>query len=693
MQYKLKVRGQTTPNLTTSFAEIADKLRLPEREEPDQTKIVRAVLDWLESNDGWLLVYDNADDPAILNPDDPATPERFVPNRPKGHILITSRAQVLTGLGVKEPFPLDVLPEEKAVEFLFERTGCKRDDPVEQAAARELAREVESLPLALEQAGAFIRRNRSTLARYLQSYRARGLDLLDEADDLMGKYGVPVTKTWLLNFEAVEEESKAAADLLRFTAFVAPDNIPYELVAKGASELGPELASALKDAKNDPASLDRLFGVLDSGYSLVRCDARSQTYSIHRLVQEVVKRNMDEKTRRTWAERTVRVLNAAFPSVKVETWPLCDRLVPHAKAAAALIEAWRFEFPEAGRLLNQAGYYLHERARYAEAEPLYQRALSIHENVVGPEHPDTATSLNNLALLYSDQGRFAEAEPLYRRALEIREKVLGAEHPDTAQSLNNLAGLYYAQGRFAEAEPLYRRALGIHEKALGPDHPGTATSLNNLALLYDSEGRYAEAEPLYRRALSIREKALGPEHPNTATSLNNLAALYYSQGRFAEAEPLYRRALQIDEKVYGPNHPEVATDLNNLAALHDAQGRCAEAEPFYRRALAIDEKAYGPNHPDTATDLNNLGVLYGTQGKFGEALPLLERALKIREKALRQDHPDVALSLENCAYVLRKLNRDAEAAELEARARAIREKHAARERGARGLPPDETEGE
>jgi tetratricopeptide (TPR) repeat protein len=67
--------------------------------------------------------------------------------------------------------------------------------------------------------------------------------------------------------------------------------------------------------------------------------------------------------------------------------------------------------------------------------------------------------VNNLADLYSAQGRYADAEPLYKRALAIREKALGPDHPDVAQSVNNLADLYSAQGRYADAEPLYKRAL------------------------------------------------------------------------------------------------------------------------------------------------------------------------------------------------------------------------------------------
>ncbi len=96
---------------------------------------------------------------------------------------------------------------------------------------------------------------------------------------------------------------------------------------------------------------------------------------------------------------------------------------------------------------------------------------------------DVARSLNNLAELYRAQGKYAEAEPLYRRALRIDEKTLGPVHLDLAIDLNNLAELYHDQGKYAEAEPFYQRALAIGEKVLGPEHPNVAASLENYATL------------------------------------------------------------------------------------------------------------------------------------------------------------------------------------------------------------------
>ena len=188
-------------------------------------------------------------------------------------------------------------------------------------------------------------------------------------------------------------------------------------------------------------------------------------------------------------------------------------------------------------------YY--QQGRYAEAEPLYVRSLSIREQQLGRDHPLVATSLNNLAALYNSRGRYTEAEPLYVRSLLIREQQLGRDHPLVAISLNNLANIYRSQGRYTEAEPLLVRSLSIWEQQLGCDHPDVAISLSNLAYLYHWQGRYTEAERLFLRSVSTLQKQLPAAHPSSARILSNLALLYNLQGRYGEAESLYLQALPI----------------------------------------------------------------------------------------------------------------------------------------------------
>jgi tetratricopeptide (TPR) repeat protein len=226
-------------------------------------------------------------------------------------------------------------------------------------------------------------------------------------------------------------------------------------------------------------------------YSLVQRNGREQTLSVHRLVQTVIRDAIEEQE--AWITRVISAVSALFPAVSFGTWGRCARYLPQALVCEQWMAQQHLTLLEGASLLNRAGWYLKDRGKYAEAEPLYARALAIREQELGASHPYTATSLNNLAALYENQGKYAEAEPLYVRALAIYEQELGASHPDTATSLNNLAALYENQGKYAEAEPLYVRALTIFENILGRNHPSTRRVRANYAILLRMMGRDAEA--------------------------------------------------------------------------------------------------------------------------------------------------------------------------------------------------------
>jgi len=655
------IDAETVGGLTSGFVEIAKALQLPAAESNDQEEAVKAVLARLNRIEGWLLILDNVEDRSEVR--------RFVPERDKGDVLITSRESVFAELGIPRVVEVGELDREESLRFLLTRTGRKDDNGADPSSAGELAAELGNLPLALEQAAAYIAETGVTFASYLTAFRKRRLSLLERAVGLVAHDTVAVT--WTANFEAVERASPAAADALRLSAFLAPDAIPYELFLNGAHLLGQPLAQALADP--DDLAMAEVLRPL-ARYSLIRSDAASRVFGVHRLVQEIATAALPEAERRAYVERVVCALDATFPEVAHTSWVQCERLVRHV----ASIDRWVDDSvgrPETfGRVLNDAGKYLWERGRYAEARPLYERALAIREEALGPDHSDVAQTLNSLALLHRDQGRYAEAQLLYEHALAIGEKAVEPNNPDIALSLNGLAILHFDQGRYAEAQPLFERGLAIREKVLGPDHPDVAKSLNGLASVHTDQGRYAEAQPLIERGLAIREQALGLDHPDVASSLNSLGNLHREQGRYAEAQPLFERALGIREKALGPDHPGVAVSLNNLAAVHNDRGRSAEAQPLYERALGIWEKALGPDHPHVATTLNNLAEHHRIQGRVAEAERLYQRALPIYEHALGSDHPDFALTLISLANVYMDQQRYAGAELLYERALGIQER-------------------
>jgi tetratricopeptide (TPR) repeat protein len=646
--------AESEQSLITSFIQIAHMLNLPVKDLADQAVIIGAVKRWLEQNEGWLLVLDNADPPGVVR--------QFLPLQRKGHILLTSRAHDFQGLfqalSIIKPSEVIELPVEAAREFLLKRTG--REQNADSAGdADAVTEELGYFPLALEQAGAFIYENQTSFENYLKSFRKRRLELLEKRLPVMGGYKGTVATTWAINFAEVER-APASADLLRLSAFLSPAMIPLELLERGRAEMGGPLESQLEAVADDPVVLDELLKPL-TDYSLIRRNIAARSYSIHPLVQEVVRANMAADAQRSWTERAVRMVSAAFPDPEFPKWPACERLLSHALLGARHITTYNVDLASAATLLRNAGYYLHQRGQYAEAEPLYQHALVIREKVCGPEHPDTAESLSKLGWLYNNQGKYARAEPLNQRALTIRERLLGPEHPETATSFNNLARVYQDQGRLREAEPLFQRALGIKERVLGPEHPETAMSMSNLATLYHDQGRLVEAKPLYLQALGIRESVLGREHPDTATSLNNLATLYQEQGRLVEAEPLYLRGKEIRERTLGPEHPDTADSFYSLARLYQDQRRNDEAQSLFDRALTIQERVLGPTHPDTAITMVGLARLYRDQSKFKLAEPLLLRAYSIREKALGIKHPDTVNVLAGLASLYRRWGKVREA--------------------------------
>ena len=540
-EFTLWVRAATHETLAADFTTLANLLQLPEQNEPHQWTVVEAVKLWLLTHTRWLLILDDIDDLELAH--------HFLPSRGSGHILLTTHMQTMGGIAKRiEVVPMT--PEEGAL-FLLRRANIIEPDAelgrvseADRTQALALSALLGGLPLALDQAGAYIEETASSLSDYLMLYNTQRAALLRERGSAAFDHPESVATTWSLSFAKLKTLNPATVELLRFLAFLDPDAIPEEILTLGASELG----AILEPVANDPFSLNAVIKEL-LRYSLIRRNPGAKTLSIHHLLQVILKDEMDEATQRVFAERAVRAVGKAFPPVEFATWQRCQRCLAHVQACTILIDQWKFAFPEAGRLLHHTGYYLYERGQYTDAELFFQKALMIQEQVLEPQHPNIATTLHDLALLYRIQGKYAQAEPLYLRAIELQKQVLGPNHASVATSLNDLAGLYRAQGKLVEADQFYQQALSLREQVLGETHPRVAESLGDFALLYYDQGKYNQAESMLQRALSIREQLLGPQHPYVAMNLNDLALVYGKQKKYAQAEPLYLRALATREQI------------------------------------------------------------------------------------------------------------------------------------------------
>ena len=664
------VRAQTADSTRADLIALGVRLGwvvADEKEAPAFEKVMERLR---HEGEGLLIIYDNATQADALKP--------FLPKGGAARVLVTSNAPDWRGFAA--PIELMLWPKDVGADYLVARTG----PAAKRAEAEALSEALGGLPLAHEQAAAYCERLAISFADYAGRLAATPIKLLDAEKDAPLEYHdkLTVAKTFSLGIDEAAKLHPAAELLIFYAAQLESEPIPLFLFSEGREKFGEPLASDLAgDGLDEAVAALRAFALVDRETIVDERDpsVTTDTIRLHRLVRAVVvgrwRDDAGEAGRRALIEATASV----YPGEVYDdpsTWPRARRLDPLALDLVA-----RPDPPPRGvengtaYLLDRLAKYRHAAlAAYGAAVPLFERALMIRENALGPEHWSTATILNNLANLLRVQGDLAGARLLHERALAIRERALGPEHPATATSLNNLGGLLHAQGDLAGARPLFERALAIREKAHGPDHRDTATSLNNIAGLLYVQGDLASARSLFERVVAIREKAHGPEHPDTAVSLNNLAELLQAQNDLVGARPLRERALAINEKAFGPEHPATASTLNNLAGLLDAQGDLAGARPLFERALAIREKALGPEHPDTANSLNNLAGLLQDQGDLAGARPLYERALAICEKALGPEHPVTATTLDNLAGLLRAQGDLAGARPLYDRALAFREK-------------------
>lgn len=656
----LWARADSGEALFADFVGIAQQLRLIDASEASAeqaSQAVAAVTNWLATHTRWLLILDNLDDFALLY--------RFIPPTGPGSILLTTRAQS-TGTHARR-LELEQMTVEEGIRFLLARSklyasGASSEEisEADRIEALDIYHQLDGLPLALDQAGAFIEETGCTLFHYIELVRERRSMLLGQRGEGDLFHPEPVTTTIQLAIDKVERVNPAAVDLLRLCAYLHADSVSEELLAA--------------------YDLDTLVAALRR-YSLVSRNADQHALSLHRLVQAVVMDNLEPQMQRACAEQALAAVNRAFPNGdKVTNWPRCERLLPHVSACLQHIEQWELASPEAARLLDQSGVYLFMHGQYALAARILRMALLIRETRQEDEQSALAETLNTLASCYLFQGDFAQAEPLFTRVLTSCEALHGPYHADVANALNNLALLFIHRGLYIQAEVCLERAMSIwnrleeEKQEKQEQHPDLARTFNNLALLYHHQGRMREAEHYYLRGLAIWEAIHGPSHPDLAVHLNNLAMLYFQMHNDAQAEPLFQRALEIREKTLGPEHPAIAHSLTYLARSYQRQWKYAEAELLFKQALKIRRRALGPEHPETAHSLSSLAKLYLSQGKHLEAETLYRQALSIREQALGPDHPDVASLLKNYAILLISMKRKEEAVQLATRARAIRAK-------------------
>lgn len=623
------LRADTSETLASDFIMLAHLLKLPERDEQDQQRVIQAVKQWLSVMTQWLLIFDSANNLDIL-PD-------FLPASCPGHVLITTQSRIVGTLA--QSIEVDAMTVDEGAYLLLRRakiinlyTPLDEVDEVSLEQARTLSRLLGGVPLALDQAGAYIEETECGLAHYLNIYQLRHKEFLQQRGSASVDHPLSVATTWSLSFEQVRQVSPTAVALLQLLAFATPDAIPEECITRAVPVLGPELV-----AIDNPLQFDSAIKVLRQ-FSLLRRHAETNSLSIHALVQTVLRDSMDEATQRLWAERWVRALALIFPSGDYGTYQQCERLLAQGLLCAEMIQSWHMTFLEAAQLLQRVASYQKYRKNMPQALALYQQEYALLMEILPLNHKEIAFCLREMGDLFLYQGQRKRAEELFEQVVTICEEQFGPDHLEVAHSFHDLAASCILQGKFSQGIVYGQRALRICK--LQDTTPSLeAEILNDMAYVFLQQKQYTEAETLYRQALHIHERMLEPSHPNLAIHYNNIAFCLYEQGDYVVAETLYRQALSIWEQAHGPQHPDVAHGLSNLARLYAAQEDYAQAEQYYQQAATILHTVLGPEHPTRIRPLRGLAKLHLLQKQYMQSEQYYQQILVIFEKV-----PDMQLS-------------------------------------------------
>jgi tetratricopeptide (TPR) repeat protein len=684
------VHADSEATFLADYKTIGKKLGVDEQ--LDGTDLLDAVRNEIEARSKWLMILDNADDLGIFGVGQTKGEGvdenlyKYIPHASQGTVLWTSRDAHIAGtlVGARRGVEVRSMAVGEATTLL----ARVRDEPltaeeaVEEAGVDTLLQELQCLPLAISQAGAYMRRMSMTAEQYLDllkqgKTRWEVLKLSDADRHRRPEVSNSVLETWRISMERIRTESETSYRMLHVVAYVDSQDIPQELLlAVAAGQFDVDKVDDF-DSKNSQ-DLTRQVSELEvleaiarlkefSFLSLRQKDGGGQRYEMHKLVQEAIRYGLRVKVSAVttignglgadkgpkedeayYCGRALQVVDDLFPLSEPATWARCEQYLTHAIRVGEWAEVGGTVIKTA-TLLVRVSYFLYERGRWRERELLDSRVWGLLRKVYGEKHPNTIKSMAELATTYYMQGRYDEAEVLKDEALDLRREVLGEKHPNTIRSMASLATTYHAQGRYDEAERLEDEALGLQREVLGEKHPDTISSMAGLATTYHEQGRYDEAERLEDETLSLRREVLGEKHPDTIRSMASLATTYHAQGRYEEAEGIHQEVLDLRREVLGEKHPDTIRSMASLATTYHAQGRYDEDEKISIEVLALRREVLGEKHPDTISSMAGLAATYHVQGRYDEAERLHQTALDLRRHILGESHPDTIQSMEDLA--------------------------------------------
>lgn len=669
------------PGLVRSgLAALGERLVLPAGENIEVT--VAAVLEALRRGDPysrWLLIYDNAGDPGDIRD--------YLPTG-RGHVLLTSRDQAWLQLPQAGAVEVDVFLREESISLLRRRLPDASD-----AELTLVAEKLGDLPLAIEQAGAWLAATAMPVTQYLS--------LLDEQLPRILKENPPpdyqhsAATTWLVSLDRLRDETPAAAKLLEICAFFSPEPIPMSLVIGDRAKRFIEALLPFDSLLLDPILQGHMIREIGR-YALARIDSRGPSIQLHRLVQAVIRHMLPDQAKAENQRIVQEILAAANPKDPDDSrkWTAYREIRAHLSLSGALGS----KNPDVRQLILDLVRFLYKTSDYSssqemaeealrlwEADPegtdetqtlllrfhlanalrsraKFAAALEIDEDVhrrltarLGVNHTYTIMSLSSLAADQRAIGNYVEARRLQEETLTRSTRVLGDEHERTLMAANNLAVSLRLVGDFEGARRLDEETLEKRQAVLPEGNSYTLFSANNLGSDLRELGDYEGARRLLEKTLADYRRNFGDRYTETLRTAKNLSIALRKLGRFQDAYELTLSTLQALIELHGERHPESLACATNLACDLSALGEDAQAHSTAQEAYILYREVLGDRHPFTLAAGNNLSIFTRQLDRAAEANELSTEVVERLKSMLGPEHPYTlacTINLANCQYQL-----------------------------------------
>ena len=658
------VRADSHEILVQEFQRIAENLRIA----ASPQNAVSAVRQWLRKDAGpdWVMIFDNADDISIL--------ADFLPLGTNGGSIISSRDPRLGDSIASKVISVEVLSRDESIQLLQRRARLTETSDIET-----LADLLGELPLALEQAAAYMRERHISVAHFIKLFRSCPKSRVLSRKVTATRYtnSDSVFATISIALEELKANNRLAVELLMVASFFDGQDLSIDLLT-GCLNSEPSLSSGSE-------ALDLLDALesLESSALVIRKPQKSSVW-IHVLVQAIVLERLETTGQYSiYLDRALSHLSIKFVEAKDSgTW---EDLQSHVLKLLSLYEGQTLAQPCTGAVYDMFYTSLLHLRFMGEHEVTLAHARALANLLVKDAGSHDLRSIRYIRLVgvsYFALAKLAEAEKALKQVVDDVDDWVSSDDQtmlEVSRTERVLAIVYARDGQPAEkllqAKVIAQKALDLDLSLDNPNPLEIALAREALGHACRELGQRDEAVEQMELALRGYKSSVGTNSITYVKGLHNLGAHRRLAGQLDAAEEDLQNALVMVDQVFGFLHFTKPKILSSLAAVQYDRGKLAAAAASFEKVLILQRTIFDdPLHPQCAKTLLNLGIVYRALADYGKALTKLQASITSREAKFGTAHKRTDEALKVMALVYQDMERNQETEQLKAQ---LRERHGA----------------